>query len=69
MELGDYLLNNNPQVSKASIEIEEKSWERMMVDGEPECDDIQAGRAGVADGACRARRERRLGRSRPAWTD
>jgi urate oxidase len=35
-ELGDYLLNHNPQVSKASIEIEEKAWERMLVDGEPE---------------------------------
>ena len=32
-ELGDYLLNNNPQVSKASVEIEEKAWERMIVDG------------------------------------
>jgi urate oxidase len=34
MELGDYLLSNNPQVSKASIEIEEKNWKRMKVDGE-----------------------------------
>jgi urate oxidase len=33
-ELGDYLLNNNPQVSKASIEIEEKAWERMTCDDE-----------------------------------
>ena len=29
MELGDYLLNNNPQVSKVSIEIDEKCWERL----------------------------------------
>jgi len=36
MELGDYLLSNNPQVSKVSIEIDEKSWERMIVDGQPE---------------------------------
>lgn len=36
MELGDYLLGNNPQVSKASIEIDEQAWERMIVDGEPE---------------------------------
>jgi urate oxidase len=35
-ELGDYLLSNNPQVSKASIEIEEKAWERMLVNGTPE---------------------------------
>ena len=33
MELGDYFLNNNGQVSKASIVLEEKAWERMMVDG------------------------------------
>jgi urate oxidase len=36
MELGDYLLGNNPQVSKVSIEVDEKSWERMIVDGAPE---------------------------------
>jgi urate oxidase len=36
MELGDYLLANNPQVSGACVEIEEKAWERMVVDGEPE---------------------------------
>ena len=32
-ELGDYLLANNPQVSKTSIEIDEKAWERMHCDG------------------------------------
>ncbi len=36
VELGDYLLTNNPQVSKASVEIEEKAWERMTVDGVPD---------------------------------
>jgi urate oxidase len=36
VELGDYLLNNNPQVSKASVEIAEKAWERMVIDGKPE---------------------------------
>ncbi|MGP8251591.1 MAG: factor-independent urate hydroxylase [Terracidiphilus sp.] len=36
MELGDYLLTNNPQVSGALVEVEEKSWERMIVDGVPE---------------------------------
>jgi len=35
-ELGDYLLNNNPQVSKVTIEVAEKSWERMSVDGSSE---------------------------------
>ena len=33
MELGDYLLNHNPQVSMTTVEIEEKSWQRMVVDG------------------------------------
>jgi urate oxidase len=32
-ELGDYLLSNNPHVSQASIEVEEKAWERMVLDG------------------------------------
>jgi urate oxidase len=33
MELGDYLLKNNPQVSKACIDIEEKTWNRLAIDG------------------------------------
>ena len=36
MELGDYLLANNSQVSGACIKIDEKSWERLVVDGAPE---------------------------------
>jgi urate oxidase len=35
IELVDYLLANNPQVSKASAEIEEKSWKHVVVDGAP----------------------------------
>jgi urate oxidase len=35
-ELGDYLLANNPQVSGALVEIEEKAWEPMVVDGKPD---------------------------------
>jgi urate oxidase len=35
IELVDYLLTNNPQVSKASAEIEEKSWKQVLVDGTP----------------------------------
>lgn len=35
IELVDYLLANNPQVSKASAEIEEKSWARVPIDGVP----------------------------------
>ena len=33
MELGDYFLHNNPHVAKLSVEISEKAWERMVVDG------------------------------------
>lgn len=33
MELGDYLLANHPQVTKAGVEIEEKAWERLHSDG------------------------------------
>ena len=36
IELGDYLLSNNPQVSGALIEVDEKAWQRLDVDGFPE---------------------------------
>jgi urate oxidase len=36
IELGDYLLGNNPQVTSVDVEIEEKTWERMLIDGAPE---------------------------------
>jgi urate oxidase len=36
VELGDYLLNNNPQISKASVEIDERAWQRMVIDGVPD---------------------------------
>jgi len=36
VELGDYLLANNPQVSGVAVEIEERAWERLIVDGAPE---------------------------------
>ncbi|MGD0734596.1 MAG: factor-independent urate hydroxylase [Terracidiphilus sp.] len=32
-ELGDYLLTSNPQVSGALVEIEEKAWEHLNIDG------------------------------------
>lgn len=35
-ELGDYLLSNNPQVSKVNVEVAEKSWERLRVSGAAE---------------------------------
>ncbi len=42
-ELGDYFLANNPQVSAACVEIEEKAWERMMVAGAPEATTFKLG--------------------------
>ena len=42
-ELGDYLLANNPQVSGALVEIEEKAWERLHVDGAPEATTFKLG--------------------------
>ena len=33
IEVVDYLLSNNPQVSEAGVEIEEKSWKQAIVDG------------------------------------
>jgi urate oxidase len=33
MELGDYFLANHPQIDKATIDIEAKAWERMVLDG------------------------------------
>ena len=35
IELVEYLLANNPQVTKASAEIEEKSWKQLLIDGAP----------------------------------
>ena len=43
IELGDYLLSNNPQVTKASVEIDEKAWERMEIDGVPEATTFKLG--------------------------
>jgi urate oxidase len=34
-ELATYLVDNNPQVSKASVEVEEKSWLPVLIDGLP----------------------------------
>jgi len=35
-ELGDYLLTNNPQVSGVLVEVEEKAWERLNMNGAAE---------------------------------
>ena len=43
MELGDYLLSNNPQVAKASIEIEERNWKSLKVDGQPDATSFKLG--------------------------
>ncbi len=36
MELGDYLLANNAQVSGVLVEVEERAWERLVIDGVPQ---------------------------------
>jgi urate oxidase len=43
MELGDYLLGNNLHVSKAAIEIDEKCWERISIDGHPDATTFKLG--------------------------
>ncbi|HVZ83236.1 MAG TPA: urate oxidase [Terracidiphilus sp.] len=43
VELGDYLLNNQLQVEKASVEVEERAWQRMIVDGAPETTTFKLG--------------------------
>jgi urate oxidase len=43
MELGDYLLANNAHVSKVSVEIDEKSWERLVLNGAPEATTFKLG--------------------------
>jgi urate oxidase len=43
LELGDHLLENNPQVSKVSVEIEERAWERLTCDGVPEATTFKLG--------------------------
>jgi urate oxidase len=35
IEIVDYLVENNPQVTEASAEIEEKSWAQASIDGKP----------------------------------
>jgi len=42
-ELVAFLLADNPQVSKASVEIEEKSWKAMLIDGQPHATTYQLG--------------------------
>ncbi|MGB7265044.1 MAG: urate oxidase [Terracidiphilus sp.] len=43
MELGDYFLDNNVQVTKVSIVVEEKIWERLLVDGAPDATTFKLG--------------------------
>jgi urate oxidase len=35
LELTSYLVANNPQIERATVEIEEKSWKQMILDGAP----------------------------------
>ena len=43
IELGDYLLKQNPQITQTSIEIEEKNWERLANDGIEEATTFKLG--------------------------
>lgn len=43
IELAQFLLADNPQVSKATVEIEEKSWKPMIIDGQPHAMTYQLG--------------------------
>jgi urate oxidase len=43
IELGDYLLSNNSQVAKASVEVEEKAWERLHTGGVPDAATFKLG--------------------------
>jgi len=43
MELGDYLLSNHAQIAKVGIAVEEKTWERMILDGAPEATTFKLG--------------------------
>lgn len=43
MELGDYFLDNNSQVAKVNISVEEKAWLRMLIDGAPEATTFRLG--------------------------
>jgi urate oxidase len=44
-ELGDYFLSKQPQVAKVSIKVQEKAWQRMIVDGAPEATTFKLGGA------------------------
>lgn len=43
IELAQFLLADNPQASKAGVEIEEKSWKPMIIDGQPHATTYQLG--------------------------
>ncbi|MGD0629162.1 MAG: factor-independent urate hydroxylase [Terracidiphilus sp.] len=43
MEMGDYLLANNAQVSGVRVEIEEKAWERLITEGGAEATTFKLG--------------------------
>jgi urate oxidase len=43
MEFGNYLLDNQPQVAKVGVRVEEKAWEHMVVDGAPEATAFKLG--------------------------
>ncbi|MGD0346903.1 MAG: factor-independent urate hydroxylase [Terracidiphilus sp.] len=42
-ELGDYFLSNQPQVAKVGIDVQEKGWQRMIIDGAPQATTFKMG--------------------------
>jgi urate oxidase len=56
IELGDYLLVNNAHVSKVSVEIEEKAWERVATNGVEEGTTFKLGGPELAT-ACATREQ------------
>ncbi len=44
-ELGDYFLSNQLHLAKVSIEVQEKAWQRMIVDGAPDVTTFKLGGA------------------------
>jgi urate oxidase len=43
MELGDFLLTNNAQVSGVKVEIEERAWQPLVVNGAPDATTFKLG--------------------------
>ena len=60
-ELGNYFLDNNIQVAKVSIVVEEKAWERLIVDGAPDATTFKLGGPELNTALAVRDQERRVG--------